>query len=69
MLPQTVCLFLSEGQAVSALVNSRVCFVRTYHDALQRTIICLITVMCALLDSTFNALVCVAVHDPFLLLP
>ena len=39
-----------------------------YQDAVQGAVVCLIAVMGALLDSTFNALVCVTVHDDFLLL-
>ena len=39
-----------------------------YQDAVQGAVVCLITMMGALLDGAFNALVCMAVHMQFLLL-
>lgn len=38
-----------------------------YQDSLQRAVIFLTAVMCALADSTFDALVCVTIHVWFLL--
>ena len=33
------------------------------QNAIQGTIVAIVTVVCALLDGTFNALVCVTVHN------
>ena len=60
-------LFLTEGHAVGALINSRICFMSAHKNTLQRAVVGLIAVMCALMDSTFDALVCIAVHNLFLL--
>ena len=60
-------LFLAEGHAVGALIHAGVCLVGAHKDPLQRAVVCLITMMGTLLNSTFNALVCVAVHSLFLL--
>ena len=60
-------LLLAEGLAVSALVNSGVGFVGANHNAIQRTIVGIIAVVCALVNGAFNALVCMAAHSRFLL--
>jgi hypothetical protein len=60
-------LFLAEGLAIGALIHGGICFMGAYQDAFQRAVVCITTVVCALLDSTFNGLVCMAVHSHFLL--
>ena len=60
-------LSLFEGLAVGALVNSGVCLVGADHDAVQRAVVLIPTVMGALSDGAFDALVSMAVHTHFLL--
>ena len=69
MLPrQTDALLLAEGHAVSALVHGRVCLVGAHQDAVQRAVVLAVAVIRTGLDSAFNALVCIMVHNSFLLL-
>ena len=65
--PPQVILLLTEGLTVGALILSRICLMGTYHDSLQRAVVSLLAVMCALGNSTFDAFVCMTIHDPFLL--
>jgi len=60
-------LFLTEGHAVGALILGGICLMGANQNPLQRTVVCFVTVVCALLNSTLNALVCVAIHSSFLL--
>jgi hypothetical protein len=60
-------LFLTEGHTVGTLILGGVAFVRTYQDTLQRAVVGFIAVVNALVDSTLNTLVCIAVHVLFLL--
>ena len=60
-------LLLSEGLAVSALVHCGVAFVGANHNAIQGTIVRIITVVGALAHSAFDTLVCMAAHSRFLL--
>jgi len=60
-------LLLPEGLAVSALVHSGIGLMGANQDPVQRTVVLVLAVVCALLDGTFNALVCVTVHALFLL--
>ncbi len=53
---------LAEGFAVGALVNSGVGLVGAHQDPIQAAEVLAVTVVCALLDSTFDTLVGVAVH-------
>ena len=61
-------LFLAEGHAVSALIHSGISFMGAHQDALQRAVICFVTMMCALMNGAFDALVSIAIHGSFLLL-
>ena len=54
---------LPEGLAVGALIHSGVSLVGANQNPLQGAEIGILAVMCALLDSTLNALVCIAVHS------
>ena len=63
MPPYLPCSLLAEGLAIGALVHSRVGLMGTHQNALQRAVIGILAVMLALLDSTLNALVCMAVHS------
>ena len=61
-------LFLPERHAVGALVHGGVCFMGADHDFVQRAVVSLIAVVGTSMNSTFNALVCFAIHKDFLLL-
>ena len=65
---RVILLLLAEGLAVSALVHSGICFVDTNQDTLQRAVVGIITVVGALMNGAFDALVCMAAHKQFLLL-
>jgi len=56
-----------EAHAVGALIHAGVCLVGAHKDPLQRAVVCLIAVMSALMNGAFDALVCVAIHNLFLL--
>ena len=58
----------AEGLAVGALVLSGSCLVGAHQDPLQGAEVCILAVILALLDSTLNALVCMAIHGVFLLI-
>jgi len=60
-------LLLTEGHAVGALVNSGIAFMGAHQNALQRAVVGILTVIGALGNGTFDALVCVAAHSHFLL--
>ena len=60
-------LLLTEGLAVGALIHGGICFVGTNQDTLQGAEVCVLAVMCALCNGAFNALVCMAVHELYLL--
>jgi hypothetical protein len=62
---------LAEGLAVGALIHSGIGLMGADQDPLQRAEVCILAVMGTLLDSTFNALVCMAIHNfvpPFLMM-
>jgi len=67
-MPALFLLFLFEGQAIGALILGGVSLMGTNHDPLQRAVVCLIAMVGALSYGAFNALVCMAIHSPFLLL-
>ena len=60
-------LLLAEGLTVGALILSGICLVGTHQNAVQRTVVLGVAVVSAGLNSTFDALVCIAVHARFLL--
>ena len=60
-------LFLAEGHAVSALVHGGITFVSANQNAIQSAIVGVLTVVCALVNSTLNALVCFTIHRCILL--
>ena len=60
-------LLLAEGLAVGTLIHSGVALMGAYQDAIQGAVICALTVIGALLNSTFNALVSLTIHIKFLL--
>ena len=59
---EALLLFLPEGLAVSALIHGGVGLMGAHQNLVQRAVVFAVAVVCALLDSTFNALVCVTVH-------
>ena len=67
MKPPHLLLLLAEGHAVRALIHGRIGLMGADHNPLQRTVVGLIAMMGALLDSAFDALVCIAVHSEILL--
>jgi hypothetical protein len=58
---------LAEALAVGALILGGVSLVGTHHDAVQRTVVLGIAVVCAGPNGAFNTLVGIVVHDHFLL--
>ena len=56
-------LLFPERHAVSTLIHSRVCLMGAYHDSIQRTVVLILTVVCALLHGALDALVGIAVHN------
>ena len=56
-------LLLTEGLAVGALIGSGVCLVGTHQNPVQAAVIGLITVVGALLNGAFDALVCMVIHS------
>ena len=56
-----------ERKTIGALIHGRIALVGTDLYAAERTVIDAVTVMLALSDSAFNALVCFAVHNHDLL--
>ena len=55
-------LLLAEGLTVGALVFSGIHLMGTHHNTLQGAEVGILAVMGALLNSTLNALVCMAIH-------
>ena len=60
--PYISCLLLAERLTVGALIHSGISLMGANQDPLQRTEICILAMMGTLLDSTLNALVCMAIH-------
>lgn len=61
-------LLSAEGLTVGALIGSGILFMGADQNPVQRAVICLIAMVGTLLDSAFDALVCILVHRSFLLL-
>ena len=62
MPPQLSLLALTEGLAVGALIHGRIGLVGAHKDSIQRAVVGIAAVVCALLDGAFDALVCILVH-------
>ncbi len=60
-------LFFAEGHTVGALILGGIALMGTYQNPLQRAVVCFVAVVSALMNSTLDALVGIAVHDLFLL--
>ena len=60
-----LCLLLAEGLAVGALVHSGVGLVSTHHNTVQGAVVCIIAVVSALSNGTFNTLISITVHISF----
>ena len=54
---------LAEGLAVGALIHSGIGLMGADQDPLQGAVIGILAVMCTLLNSTLNRLVCMAIHS------
>ena len=61
-------LFFPERHAIGALIHGGIGLMGAYHDFVQRAVVGLIAVIGAVVNGTFNALVCFAIHSDFLLL-
>lgn len=57
-------LLSGKGHTVGTLIHGGIALVGAYLDLVQRTIVFQIAMVGALLDSTFNRLVCLCVHTP-----
>ena len=66
--PHSFPSLLAEGLAVGALICGGIGLMSTNQDPVQGAVVCLLAVMLALLDSAFNALVCMTIHGVLLLL-
>ena len=60
-------LSLAEGLAVGALILGGVGFMGSHQDPVQRAVVLVLAVICALLDGTFDALVGIVIHKEILL--
>ena len=60
-------LLLAERLAVGALVFGGVHLMGTDQDPVQRAVVFILAMVSALLDSTFDAFICVTVHKEILL--
>ena len=58
---------LTEGLAVGALVHGGVCLVGAHQDLVQGAVVLTLAVVGTLLDGTLDRLVCIAIHNEFLL--
>ena len=58
---------LPEGLAVGTLIHGRILLVCADENAVQRAVVLGVAVIGALLNGAFDALVCLAAHDHFLL--
>ena len=65
--PYSAFSLLAERLTVGAGFHGGICLMGAHHDSLQRAIVGIIAMVCALLDSTLDALVCMAAHSQFLL--
>ena len=66
-MPPLLGLLLSERLAVGAGIHSRIYFMCANLNAVQRAVVLILAVVCALGNSTLDAFVCVTVHSQFLL--
>ena len=60
-------LLLSEGHTVGALIHRGAGLVGAHQNLVQRAVVLVLAVVCAILNGTFNALVGVVVHLKILL--
>ena len=60
-------LLLAERLAISALINSRILLMSAHQNPIQRAVVFGIAVVGALLNGAFDTLICLVVHDIFLL--
>ena len=60
--PQRKELFLAEGLAVSTLVHGGIALVGAYQNTVQSAVVLVLTMVCTLMNGTFNTLVGVAIH-------
>ena len=58
-----IALLFPERLAVRALIHGGVCFVGAHKDFVQRAVVCVVAVVCALANGAFDALVGIFVHD------
>ena len=61
-------LLLTEGLAVGALILRGIAFMGAHQNAVQRAVVLAVAVVCTLLNGAFDTLVCIVIHNSFLLL-
>ena len=61
-------LLFPEGHAVGTLVHGGIGLVGAHQNPVQGAVVLIFAVVCALMNSAFDALVCVAIHIDILLL-
>ena len=67
-LPPPSGSLFAEGHTVGASIHGGICFVSAYLDLIQRAVVSIVAMICALGNGALDALVCVTVHSQFLLL-
>ena len=60
--PREEALLPAEGLAIGTLVHGGVALVRTNQNTVQSAVVCVATVVGALMNGAFNALVSFAIH-------
>ena len=55
-------LLLAERLAVGALIHSGICLMGTHQNTIQGAEVCVLAMICALCNSTLNALVGMTIH-------
>ena len=66
-LPLSLSSALAEGLAVSALVLGGIGLVGAHQNPVQGAVVLAVAVICAGLNGTFDTLICMAIHNVFLL--
>ena len=60
--PQPIFLLLAERSAIGTLIGSGIGLVGAHQDSIQGAVVRITAVIGALMDGTFNTLVCMAAH-------
>ena len=60
--PYSMFSLLTEGLAVGTLIHSGIGLMGTYQNPFQRTEVGILAMLCTLMNSTLNALVCMTIN-------